>query len=51
LYKRRYLSRIYINKLSQIMTQKFPTSKWGHSLDDAEFTALVEPTPGTQVVY
>jgi len=33
------------------MTTQFLTSKWGHTLDDANITALVEPTPGTQVIY
>jgi len=26
-------------------------SKWGHTLDDKEFTLMVEPYPGTQVIY
>jgi len=33
------------------MTQKFLTSKWGHTLDDAEFTLMVEPMPGTQAIF
>ena len=32
------------------MTQFLP-SKWGHTLDDKEFTAMLEPYPGTQVIY
>ena len=49
-YKRRYIAIIYINKNSQIMT-KFLPSKWGHTLDDKEFTLMLEPYPGTQVIY
>jgi len=47
-YKRRYFANIYINKNSQIMTE-YLTSKW-HTLDDKEFTAMLEPYPGTQVI-
>jgi len=32
------------------MTQFLP-SKSGHTLDDKEFTAMLEPYPGTQVIY
>ena len=33
------------------MTEQFKPSKWGHTLDDANMTMLVEPMPGTQVIY
>jgi len=29
------------------MTEFYP-SKWGHTLDDAEITFMLEPYPGTQ---
>jgi len=29
----------------------FYPSKWGHTLDDKEFTFMLEPYPGTQVIY
>ena len=29
----------------------FLPSKWGHTLDDKEFTLMLEPYPGTQVIY
>ena len=29
----------------------FYPSKWGHTLEDAEFTLMLEPYPGTQVIY
>ena len=32
------------------MTEFLP-SKWGHTLDDKEFTLMLEPYPGTQVIY
>ena len=33
------------------MTMQFLPSKWGHILDDAEITLMLEPIPGTQVIY
>jgi len=30
---------------------KFLPSKSGHTLDDKEFTLMLEPYPGTQVIY
>jgi len=30
---------------------KFLPSKLGHTLDDKEFTFMLEPYPGTQVIY
>ena len=33
------------------MTKQFLPSKSGHTLDDAEFTIMVEPMPGTQLIY
>jgi len=33
------------------MTKQFLPSKHGHTLDDANMTMLVEPMPGTQVIY
>ena len=33
------------------MTSKGLASKWGHKLDNAEITLLIEPTPGTQAIY
>ena len=32
------------------MTEFLP-SKWNHTLDDKEFTLMLEPYPGTQVIY
>ena len=32
------------------MTEYYP-SKWDHTLDDKEFTLMLEPYPGTQVIY
>jgi len=49
-YKRRYFAIININKNSQIMTEFLP-SKSGHTLDDKEFTLMLEPYPGTEVIY
>ena len=49
-YKRKLKSKIYINKLSQIMTEQFLPSKF-HTLQSAEFTAMLEPFPGTQLIY
>lgn len=33
------------------MAEHFLPSKYGHILDDAQITLLVEPTPGTQAIY
>ena len=33
------------------MTMQFKPSKWGHILDDANMTMLVQPIPGTQTIY
>ena len=33
------------------MTKQFLPSKYGHTLDDVEFTAMLEPMPGTQLIY
>ena len=32
------------------MTKQFLPSKFGHTLDDANMTMLVEPIPGTQAI-
>jgi len=29
------------------MARNFRSSKWDHTLDDAEFTLMLEPMPGT----
>ena len=33
------------------MTSEGRPSKWGHVLDDAEITLMLEPIPGTQAIY
>ena len=33
------------------MATQFLASKFGHTLEGAEFTAMLEPMPGTQKIY